>query len=181
MSAFIIDTGHAGDDVLRTALEQEQIRALELDPALLEQSEAYIEYTEDGEPLRTTSTSSPQRAGPSSLDNDAVMNNHTAAWGTYSGENGVPGYACCQSVVQRSYCTGLDGIAALAASKMATNSNSSAVDVQPPPSDLAKGKRSREVVRNELRNVDAAALEDELEAFRRSRKRFDDPLAHPTE
>mmetsp|Transcript_17116 Transcript_17116/g.37218 ORF Transcript_17116/g.37218 Transcript_17116/m.37218 type:complete len:561 (+) Transcript_17116:42-1724(+) len=184
----------AADAVVRTALEQEQDRALELDPALLEQSEAYVEYTPDGvvvaEDQKNRHERKLDRFGQvrSRYDEDKFENNHTSIWGSFF-SNGEWGFACCHSLIRRSYCTGADGIAAASAARAAVSASRSAPRSQPvigrSESDREQNllgqtgtsrKRARDDAFRLPNGENAEELNKELETFRRNRQRFEDPM-----
>ena len=60
---------------------------------------------------------------PSSrYEEDVLVNNHTAVWGSWW-QDGQWGYRCCHQTVKLSYCTGAAGIAAAEASADLLRSN----------------------------------------------------------
>ncbi len=76
---------------------------------LLGQSEAYAEYDATGRLLKGVE----KPVARSRWEEDVLVNNHTAVWGSWW-HAGAWGYACCHSAVKSSYCTGAAGIAAAA-------------------------------------------------------------------
>ncbi|CAI5971567.1 unnamed protein product [Closterium sp. NIES-65] len=78
---------------------------------LLGQTEVQVEYDRAGRPLRGVDKAVPC----SRYEEDVLVNNHTAVWGSWWG-GGVWGYACCHQTTRMSYCTGASGIAAAEAS-----------------------------------------------------------------
>jgi len=80
-----------------------------LDPRLrLGQTEAYIEYNADG---RVKSTNADQVIVRTKYEEDVMINNHTAVWGSYYARRTSSwGYACCHSCLKSSYCVGKKGI-----------------------------------------------------------------------
>ncbi|GJP75856.1 hypothetical protein CLOP_g6257 [Closterium sp. NIES-67] len=78
---------------------------------LLGQTEVQVEYDRAGRPLRGVDKAVPC----SRYEEDVLINNHTAVWGSWWG-GGVWGYACCHQTTRMSYCTGASGIAAAEAS-----------------------------------------------------------------
>ncbi|CAI5479105.1 unnamed protein product [Closterium sp. Yama58-4] len=78
---------------------------------LLGQTEVQVEYDRAGRPLRGVDKAVPC----SRYEEDVLVNNHTAVWGSWW-NGGVWGYACCHQTTRMSYCTGASGIAAAEAS-----------------------------------------------------------------
>ncbi|CAI5510122.1 unnamed protein product [Closterium sp. Naga37s-1] len=78
---------------------------------LLGQTEVQVEYDRAGRPLRGVDKAVPC----SRYEEDVLVNNHRAVWGSWWG-GGVWGYACCHQTTRMSYCTGASGIAAAEAS-----------------------------------------------------------------
>lgn len=77
------------------------------------QTENYVEYSRTGQVVRGQ-----ERAiAKSKYEEDVLVNNHTAIWGSwYDLSTGDWGYKCCHSVIPGSYCTGQAGIDASSAS-----------------------------------------------------------------
>lgn len=70
----------------------------------LEQSEAYVEYTRDGQIVRGKEVPRPTGAYPE----DIYERNHTSIWGSYYKDDKW-GYACCHQMSRSAYCTGEAG------------------------------------------------------------------------
>ncbi|CAH1257821.1 SLU7 [Branchiostoma lanceolatum] len=71
---------------------------------LLAQTEDYVEYSRHGTVLKGQE----KAVTKSKYEEDVLINNHTAIWGSYWRE-GRWGYRCCHSFVKMSYCTGEAG------------------------------------------------------------------------
>ncbi|KAJ9100531.1 mRNA splicing protein [Naganishia friedmannii] len=73
------------------------------------QTENYVEYSRTGSIVRGQE----RAVAKSKYDEDVMINNHTAVWGSwYDLSTGVWGFWCCHSTVKGSYCTGHAGIEA---------------------------------------------------------------------
>uniref|UniRef100_A0A383WHT7 Pre-mRNA-splicing factor SLU7 n=1 Tax=Tetradesmus obliquus TaxID=3088 RepID=A0A383WHT7_TETOB len=70
---------------------------------LLGQTEAYVEYDRTGRVIKGQEVKKRSR-----YEEDVLINNHTAVWGSWWSD-GAWGYACCRSCVKNSYCTGKAG------------------------------------------------------------------------
>lgn len=84
---------------------------------LLGQTEAYVEYDRTGRVVKGQEVKKRSR-----YEEDVLINNHTAVWGSWWGD-GAWGYACCKSTAKNSYCTGKAGerAAAESAAQMVKN------------------------------------------------------------
>ncbi|XP_078589474.1 pre-mRNA-splicing factor SLU7-like [Branchiostoma floridae x Branchiostoma japonicum] len=71
---------------------------------LLAQTEDYVEYSRHGTVLKGQE----KAVTKSKYEEDVLINNHTAIWGSYW-RDGRWGYRCCHSFVKMSYCTGEAG------------------------------------------------------------------------
>ena len=80
------------------------------DVAQLAGTERYVEYDRMGRVVRGQETKVKSR-----YEEDVLINNHTAVWGSWW-KDGTWGFACCQQCVKNSYCTGSAGAAAIAES-----------------------------------------------------------------
>lgn len=76
------------------------------DVKALQATEAYAEYDAAGRLLRGQEVKAKSR-----YEEDVLVNNHTAVWGSWW-HDGQWGYACCHSTVKQSYCVGAAGAAA---------------------------------------------------------------------
>mmetsp|Transcript_8679 Transcript_8679/g.22403 ORF Transcript_8679/g.22403 Transcript_8679/m.22403 type:complete len:551 (+) Transcript_8679:68-1720(+) len=68
---------------------------------LLGQTERYTEYNQRGQLIVGEETKVVSR-----YEEDVLINNHKAVWGSWW-EDGVWGYGCCHQTIKNSYCTGL--------------------------------------------------------------------------
>ena len=92
-----------------------------------------------------------------------LVNNHTAIWGSwYDPSTGSWGYACCQSDIHMSYCSGLAGIEAAKAS-IAQNVLAAATI---PTSDA---ERPRDVPADAHRDVEGAGRDKVSQNFSKKR------------
>lgn len=71
---------------------------------LLAQTEEYVEYSRTGRVIKGQE----KAVAKSKYEEDVYINNHTSVFGSYW-ENFTWGYACCQSFIKQSYCTGEAG------------------------------------------------------------------------
>lgn len=74
---------------------------------LLGQTEAYVEYDRAGRLIKGDE----EPTALSRYEENVLVNNHTAVWGSYWSQ-GRWGFACCHSSVRNSFCTGEAGKAA---------------------------------------------------------------------
>ncbi|KAI5117762.1 hypothetical protein M0805_005193 [Coniferiporia weirii] len=73
------------------------------------QTEEYVEYSRTGQVIKGRE----KAKAKSKYMEDVYINNHTSVWGSwYDLSSSQWGYACCQSVLHVSYCSGLAGIEA---------------------------------------------------------------------
>ena len=82
------------------------------DGLALGQTEQYVEYDRAGRLIKGTEKATVK----SCYEEDVLLQNHTKVWGSYWNA-GQWGYACCQSMVKNSYCTGERGVEAALASE----------------------------------------------------------------
>ena len=68
------------------------------------QTEVYVEYSRAGKIIKGAE----KPAVCSRYEEDVLINNHTAVWGSYW-KDGQWGFHCCYSLIQNSYCTGQSG------------------------------------------------------------------------
>ncbi|KAI1698097.1 pre-mRNA splicing prp18-interacting factor domain-containing protein [Ditylenchus destructor] len=87
---------YGGEEYLKNAPPKE---------LLLAQTEAYVEYNRTGKVVKGQE----RAAVKSRYDEDVLINNHTAVWGSYWRDDKW-GYACCHEFVKNSYCLGEEGI-----------------------------------------------------------------------
>ncbi|KAK7053462.1 mRNA splicing protein [Paramarasmius palmivorus] len=77
------------------------------------QTENYVEYSRTGQVIKGRERAKARSKYPE----DVLVNNHTCVWGSwYDPSSGRWGYACCQSTIHVSYCSGQAGIEAAKAS-----------------------------------------------------------------
>ncbi|EIE20936.1 hypothetical protein COCSUDRAFT_30554 [Coccomyxa subellipsoidea C-169] len=167
----------------------------------LAQSENYVEYNAQGRVIKGEAGIRRSR-----YVEDELINNHTSVWGSWW-SSGQWGYACCHQCVKNSYCTGAAGhdAAAEAVAQMEANLISRAADnaaaarssaaVRPPHPKCAGCSKLKAALKRE-RAAQAAAVEkderkrkynslaggeevtaEEMEAYRMTRARADDPMA----
>lgn len=103
------------------------------------QTEDYVEYSRTGQVIKGR-----ERAkAKSKYDEDALVNNHTAVWGSwYSVSTGQWGFACCHSTLYGSYCAGEAGIEAAeaASTRKLLNPPKSMVEIHNETSSKGKEK-----------------------------------------
>jgi pre-mRNA-processing factor SLU7 len=68
---------------------------------LLGQTERYVEYNRKGQVVKGQEVKVVSR-----YEEDVLVNNHTAVWGSWWSD-GIWGYACCHQTIRNSYCTGI--------------------------------------------------------------------------
>uniref|UniRef100_A0A1B0DLD2 Pre-mRNA-splicing factor SLU7 n=1 Tax=Phlebotomus papatasi TaxID=29031 RepID=A0A1B0DLD2_PHLPP len=71
---------------------------------LLAQTEEYVEYSRSGKVIKGQE----KQIVRSRYEEDVLINNHTAVWGSYW-NLGQWGYKCCHSFIKNSYCLGESG------------------------------------------------------------------------
>ncbi|WVQ82961.1 pre-mRNA-splicing factor SLU7 [Cryptococcus sp. DSM 104549] len=87
------------------------------------QTEDYVEYSRSGQVVKGRERAKAR----SKYDEDVLINNHTAIWGSYYNPDTAQwGFACCHSVISGSYCTGEAGKSANTASSAAALLSSAA-------------------------------------------------------
>lgn len=108
------------------------------------QTEHYVEYSRTGEIIKGQEAAKAKSKYPE----DVFPNNHTSVWGSwYDKESGQWGFACCHSLISRSYCTGEAGKEANQASTASALLASKDEDAEPeeekPVKSLAEMHRER--------------------------------------
>eukprot|EP00891_Asterochloris_glomerata_P005626 jgi/Astpho2/5626/e_gw1.00079.34.1_t len=170
------------------------------DALLLGQTESYVEYDAHGRVIRGKEVKARSR-----YEEDVMVNNHTAVWGSWW-QSGQWGYACCHQTTKNSYCTGEAGQLAQQAQAEQMQANVerkaqedaekaentllevriSALDEEKLKEALKKQKEfeaqavetnERKRKYNSFKDDGAAPTEEEMEAYRMSKRRDDDPLA----
>jgi len=162
------------------------------DAAVIE-NERYVEYDESG-----AVKGAPKAVAKSKYPEDVFINNHTSVWGSWW-SNFQWGYACCNSTVKNSYCTGEEGKKAFQEANRA-KVGGDLEDMAPPKAiawrsnetdvtdnqeitsevlegDIPAGKVEVTAKKRTLTEMKGGVSEDELEAYKRSRAVADDPMA----
>jgi pre-mRNA-processing factor SLU7 len=162
------------------------------DSAVIE-NERYVEYDESG-----AVKGAPKAVAKSKYPEDVFINNHTSVWGSWW-SNFQWGYACCNSTVKNSYCTGEDGKKAFQEASRARVGGD--LEDMPPPkaiawrnneaaikdneeitsevleSDIPPGNVKVTAKKRTLMEMKGGVSEEELEVYKRSRAVADDPMA----
>lgn len=128
------------------------------------QTEHYVEYSRTGEVIKGQE----QAKAKSKYVEDVYPNNHTSVWGSwYDRESGQWGFACCHSLISRSYCTGEAGKeanqASTAAALLASKDDDEEPEKEQPVKSLAEMHRERmEAEKNrDTRDNDKSSKEGE--------------------
>jgi len=108
---------------------------------LLGQTERFVQYAPDGSLLNADKSTT-----RSKWEEDVLVGNHTAVWGSFWRE-GQWGYACCHQFVKNAYCTGEAG-------RAASESQYAAI----------QERQQRRLARDEATAADAAKKQDDAEA-----------------
>ena len=153
--------------------------AAKLRDAAVIESEKYVEYDESGAIKGALKV-----IAKSKYPEDVLINNHTSVWGSWW-SNFQWGYACCHSLVKKSYCTGEEGKQAFEeADRLRTGgdlveeepsnaiewpSNVSAIKDEPVSPVITK-KRTKE-------EMQGGVTEEDMDAYRRKRTAANDPMA----
>ncbi|KAE8440661.1 mRNA splicing protein [Mollisiaceae sp. DMI_Dod_QoI] len=153
--------------------------AAKLKDVAVTESERYVEYDDSG-----LIKGAPKMVTKSKYPEDVLINNHTSVWGSWW-SNFEWGYACCHSLVKKSYCTGETGKEAFEkADKMRTGG---VLDEEMPTESIEWSSREAEEARDNIANAPAKkrtaeemkglVSEDEMDEFRRKRIAANDPMA----
>jgi len=152
------------------------------DAAVVE-SERYIEYDESG-----AIKGAPKVAAKSKYPEDVLINNHTSIWGSWW-SNFQWGYACCNSLVKNSYCTGEAGKRGFEeAEKMRTGVE----DEEPRKEILWSEEKAAEkhamldqvnvnvpvAKKRTAEEISGGVTEEEIEEWKRKRTATNDPMAN---
>ncbi|KAL9114222.1 MAG: hypothetical protein Q9227_001644 [Pyrenula ochraceoflavens] len=157
----------------------------------IEASESYTEYDAHGLP-KLPPNSAPKAKATSKYAEDIYPQNHTSVWGSWWSDFRW-GYACCRSTVKNSYCTGEEGMRAWEESEgrrlgedLGQEEESDAVEEQkeedtrrteqriaPEEKDESSTKKKKRTLAAIQQGID----EEEMEAYKRSRAKADDPMA----
>lgn len=174
-------------------LQPSQLRDL----AVIE-NEKFVEYDASG-----AIRGAPKVGTTSKYLEDVLINNHKSVWGSWW-ENFQWGYDCCHSTVKNSYCTGQEGKLALEEARNARTggefeeiASTKAVESYHNP-DInsnaveeldarkkgtkggklgAEGRPEAGVNKRSLTEMKGGVSEEELEAYKKSRRVADDPMA----
>ena len=158
--------------------------------AAIVENERYVEYDPSG-----AIKGAPEAEAKSKYQEDVFINNHQTVWGSWW-TNFQWGYSCCHSTVKNSYCTGeagkrafeeLDKVHTDAPTESASETDMVGVG-NTHGKDATEGC-SRPVVEKKdeakagnakrtLTEMKGGIDEGELEAYRRSRAKADDPMAN---
>lgn len=166
-------------------LQPSQLRDL----AVVE-SDRYVEYDETGA-IRGAAN----REAKSKYSEDVFLNNHASVWGSWW-SNFKWGYACCNSTIKNSYCTGEEGkLAFEEANKIRTGGELETVSLtkqsgfteedcvspgrkeDPVVNQQIKEKTEAVAKKRTLTEMKGGVSEQELENYKRARAMTDDPMA----
>ena len=175
----------------------QSLQRLALENVAVTENERYVEYDDAGE-----IKGAPQAALKSKYPEDILINNHTSVWGSWW-RDFEWGFACCNSTIKNSYCTGEEGKRAFEDAHnrntggelismsvaAATGAVGGALEEQEGGANdeqrmLSTGLPAiipdHEKAPNRKRTMaemQAGVSEEELEAYKRSRAVADDPMA----
>ncbi|MCJ1458567.1 mRNA splicing protein [Mycoblastus sanguinarius] len=160
------------------------------DMAVVE-NERYVEYDESG-----AIKGAPKAESKSKYPEDVLINNHASVWGSWWSDFHW-GYDCCHSTIKNSYCTGEEGKAAFEeASKLRTGGEleemgsgkviegaqdtlAQAVKDSKRKENLeANGRLEGRAKKRTIIETQAGISEEELETYKKSRAKTDDPMAN---
>ena len=159
------------------------------------ENERYVEYDEDGTVKGSADLKKIEGVARSKYDEDVLVNNHTAVWGSWW-RSFAWGYACCHSMIRNSYCTGDEGRRGFEEAENLRVGEDLGLPVEkeengdergegsswrdqgekttksvPSISSVAKKKRTLQEMRD-------GVTEEELDEFKRSRASALDPMAN---
>jgi pre-mRNA-processing factor SLU7 len=147
------------------------------------ENERFVEYDETG-----AVKGLPQKEEKSKYAEDVYIHNHTSVWGSWW-KDFQWGYACCHSTVKNSYCTGEAGKDAFRkaeqmgleeeAEEAEKDEVEEGVGKQAPASkanDMHSKKDAASSRKRTVEELKAGITEEELEAYKRSKTKADDPL-----
>ena len=168
-------------------LQPSQLR----DMAVIE-NERYVEYDDSG-----AIRGALKMETKSKYPEDILINNHKSVWGSWWA-NFQWGYACCHSTVKNSYCTGeegkvafeqannalgggeLESLTSMKAIEWNDESNKNAHDIaqgmESREKGEAEGKGDPEGKKRTLAEMKGGVIENEIEAYKRSRTVANDPM-----
>jgi len=139
------------------------------------ESETFVEYDEFG-----AIKGAPQTVARSKYPEDVYTNNHTTIFGSWWSDFKW-GYACCQSFVKNSYCTGEDGIKAWEAAEK-QRSGAGLIAEKEYEDDKEEGERTAEPKKRVPKKRTAIEMmdgitEEVLDQYRKKRAAENDPMA----
>lgn len=162
---------------------------------LFAQTENYVEYSRSGQVIKGRERAIPK----SKYEEDVYINNHASVFGSYWSE-GQWGYTCCHQFIRNSYCTGEVGLesskGALKMLEVAKEEAGKSAEGQSSEDDEPTRRRQRSEDSEPRRKRDRTpndtderkrkynsfdakdVTEEELEAYRRKRTHFEDPMAN---
>uniref|UniRef100_A0A6B2EK89 Pre-mRNA-splicing factor SLU7 n=1 Tax=Phlebotomus kandelakii TaxID=1109342 RepID=A0A6B2EK89_9DIPT len=124
---------------------------------LLAQTEEYVEYSRSGKVIKGQE----KQIVRSRYEEDVLVNNHTAIWGSYW-NMGRWGYKCCHSFIKNSYCLGESGkVANMAVPPTKTATKTEEAEPEKPSGEEESAKSSS--------SSSSESEEDEEEARRRQK------------
>lgn len=142
---------------------------------LITESERYIEYDKDGAVKGT-----PKVNPISKYKEDVFISNHTSVWGSWWNDFKW-GYACCNSIVKNSYCTGETGReafederrrkAGLDEEPLTIEAAAMEEPPSPPPVISKKQKRTMDEMRGD------GVTDQDMEEYKKKRTDANDPMA----
>ncbi|KAG9247398.1 Pre-mRNA splicing Prp18-interacting factor-domain-containing protein [Calycina marina] len=158
---------YGGDDVSSTVSKLWATTVLE--------SEKYVEYDESG-----TVKGVPKVIVRSRYPEDIFIKNHTSVWGSWW-SNFRWGYACCNSLIKNSYCTGEEGKAAFAmADRMRTGGMFETDESAPAEEEALPDKLKPSIISVKKRTIEemqGGVTEEDMDDYRRKRTAANDPMA----
>lgn len=158
------------------------------------ENEKYVEYDALGAIL-----GAPKIETTSKYAEDVLVNNHKSVWGSWW-ENFQWGYECCHSTVKNSYCTGEEGkvaseearyarkggdLAEIASTDAEWSSGALNADERSDAGEegaterklKAEGKAEAGAKKRSVTEMKGGVSAEELEAYKKSRRVADDPMA----
>lgn len=159
------------------------------------ESETYVEYTSSGEIKGRDKV-----AAKSKYLEDKYYGNHTSVWGSWW-KNFQWGYACCHSVIKKSYCTGSEGVKANEEAEALRTGRMNVVqrieypdtkeeEHKPEPDTGARQDKNQKDSADNVDDKDkhdkakrkhmemiGGVTEEEMEKYRKQKRVYDDPMA----
>lgn len=140
------------------------------DTAITE-SEQYVEYDELGQ-----IKGAPKIEQKSKYPEDVYINNHTSVFGSWW-KDFQWGYACCHSTVKSSYCTGEDGRDALEEAQKLLEIEDDEVEPAESSTEVVREVELKKDNKRTIAEMQNGITEEELEAYKRSKAKAEDPMA----